>query len=455
MTALNGAAGPDAVLDAGRLALALEVEDDGPLVAHLRQATRRAVAELLAGADADEAADAGRIEARIRALVHDQVEAYQNRARTSTNTPRLADPAAAERALTSDFIGLGPLQPYMDDPSVEEIAVNGPDRVWIFSTDGAKVLLKELLFEDDAEVVRLVQRVVGPLGRSLDAASPMVDARLPDGSRLNAVIAPISVDGTSVTIRRFPRRFRHLDELIGLGMLTSELGRFLLAAVQARVNLLISGGTGTGKSTLLNVLGCAIASPLERVVVIQETHELSPHEILPDARVLEARPPNADGRGEVTQWQLLRTALRMRPSRVIVGEVRGPEAWEMLLAMASGHPGGLCTIHATTPREALRNLALHARRAGEHLDGPTVAEWIAETVQLVVQLAKDARGGRRYVSAVAEVDGLEGTTIRLQELWKRDGADRPLVWTGRRPNVLARFEAAGVAYSLPARAGVA
>lgn len=442
---------PGAVLDGMPLTGVLDAEDDRPIIAQLRQVARRDVERLLAEADPDDAADSAQIEARIRQLVRDQVEGYQARARTTTNTPRLVDPAAAERALLADFLGLGPLQTYLDDPTVEEIAVNGADRVFVWRTNGTKEFVRELLFEDDAEVVRLVQRAIGPLGRRLDAASPTVDARLPDGSRLNAIIDPISIDGPSVTIRKFPRRFRHIDELIARDMLTPELGRFLLACVAARVNILISGGTGAGKSTLLNVLGCCgITAPSERVVVIQETHELDMHHVIPDCRALEARPPNSEGQGEVTQWELLRNALRMRPSRVIVGEVRGAEAWEMLLAMATGHPGGLCTIHGASPRQALRNLALHARRAGENLDGPTIAEWIADTVQVVVQVTKDARTGHRYVSEVAEVDGLEGTTLRLLELWKRPGADQPLAWTGRRPKALEHFAAEGVSYALPA-----
>jgi pilus assembly protein CpaF len=335
-------------------------EDDRPIIRLLRKQVRERLAQIDAesgpGLDLEN-------EARVRLIVHEVVDAHQRLALTTTNTPRLVDGDAAEKELISDQLGAGPLQIFLEDPNVEEIGVNGVDRVWLWTVDGRKVLVQEPLFESDEEIVELVRRLIRRLQRQFNIASPMVDAALPSGARLNAVLSGTSLLGTTVTIRKFPRRYRHLAEIVRTGALNWPCAKFLLACVAARANILIAGGMGTGKSTLMDVLLCdGIASPLERIVLISETHDLSAEQVLPDCVVLQARPPNADHQGEIKQSELFRTSLRMRASRVCVEEVRGPEAWQMLRAFASGHPGGLCTIHSETHPSGARGSRSTRRR---------------------------------------------------------------------------------------------
>jgi pilus assembly protein CpaF len=426
-------------------------EDDRSIVRLLRKHMRERLAQVNAEGTAGVELEN---EARVRLVAHEVVDAYQRLALTTTNTPRLLDPQAAERSLVSDQLGAGPLQAYMDDSSIEEIGVNGVERTWLWFVDGRKELVQEPLFDGDDEVVELVRRLIRPVGRQFNVAASIVDAGLPSGARLNAVLRGTSLLGTTVTIRKFPKRYRHLAEIVRTGALTWPCARFLLAAVAARANVLISGGMGTGKSTLMDVLLCdGITSPQERIVLIAETHDLSAEQVLPDCVVLQARPPNADEHGEVTQSALFRTSLRMRASRVCVEEVRGTEAWQMLRAFASGHPGGLCTIHAETPRQALGTLALYAAEAENNLTPQHVAEWIANSLHLIVQLAFDLdRPGRRAIESVAEIDGLEGGTPRLQEIWRHDDQGR-LVWTGLVPKLMQRFERFRVPYAFPLSAG--
>jgi pilus assembly protein CpaF len=422
-------------------------EDDSPIIRELRKQLRERLAE--DDANSGVSLDDAQNDARVHLVVHEVVDGYQRRALSSTNIPRLLDPATAERELVSDVLGYGPLQRFMDDPEIEEIGVVGVERTWVWYVDGRKELIQEPLFDYDEEIVDLVRRIIRRLGRRFDLSSTMVDAALPNGERLNAVLGGIALLGTTVTIRKFPHRYRHISEIVETGAMTSQCANFLLAAVASRANILISGGMGTGKTTLMDVLLCdGITSHLERVVIISETHDLSAEQVLPDAVVLQSRPANADGQGAVTLRELFRTSLRMRATRICVAECRGAEAWEMLRAFASGHPGGLCTIHSETPRGALSTLALYAAEAETNLTPQLVAEWIANSLHLIVQLGFDAAAGERYVETIAEVEGLEGTTLRLQELWRR-GASGNVVWTGRRPKLLERFEQKGVAYALP------
>jgi pilus assembly protein CpaF len=423
-------------------------DDDRPIIRLLR----KQVHERLAQADAESGPGVDlENEARVRLIVHEVVDAHQRLALTTTNTPRLVDPEAAEKELVSDQLGAGPLQVYLEDPNVEEIGVSGVDRVWLWTVDGQKLLVQEPLFESDEDIVELVRRLIRRLQRQFNIASPIVDAALPSGARLNAVLNGTALLGTTVTIRKFPKRYRHLAEIVRTGALTWPCARFLLACVAARANILIAGGMGTGKSTLMDVLLCdGIASPLERIVLIAETHDLSAEQVLPDCVVLQARPPNADQQGEIKQSELFRTSLRMRATRVCVEEVRGTEAWQMLRAFASGHPGGLCTIHSETPRQALATLALYAAEAENNLSPQHVAEWIANSLHLIVQLGFDAsRPGHRMIESIAEIDGLEGSTPRLQEIWVRDEQGN-LVWTGVQPKLMQRFAQYNVAYAIPA-----
>jgi pilus assembly protein CpaF len=425
-------------------------EDDRPIVRLLRKQLRERLAQMDAESDRDIDLEN---EARVRLLAHEIVDAHQRLALTTTNTPRLVDPEAAERELVADQLGAGPLQTYLDDPNVEEIGVNAVDRIWLWTVDGQKVLVQEPLFESDDEVVELVRRMIRRLQRQFNIAAPIVDAALPSGARLNAVMGGISLLGTTVTIRKFPRRYRHLAEIVRTGALSWPCAKFLLTCVAARANILIAGGMGTGKSTLMDVLLCdGITSPLERIVLIAETHDLSAEQVLPDCVVLQARPANADHQGEIKQSELFRTSLRMRATRVCVEEVRGSEAWQMLRSFASGHPGGLCTIHAETPRQALATLGLYAAEAENNLTPQHVAEWIANSLHLIVQLGFDpSRQGQRTVESVAEIDGLEGSTPRLQEIWRRDQSGE-LNWTGVVPKLAQRFTHYNVAYAFPTSA---
>ncbi|MCC7368819.1 MAG: CpaF family protein [Chloroflexi bacterium] len=383
-------------------------------------------------------------EAEVRKEIRRLIAEHQRVARTSGGVV-LADEAATEARLVDALLKLGILQPLLDDGSIEEIEVNGPSRVFVVR-DGRTELLPELYFDDDEELRRLVKRIVGPLGRRLDEASPMVDVRLPDGSRLNAVIPP-AAEFTAVTIRKFLLRAQSLDQLVRLGTLPAAVAQFLDAAVRGGVNILVSGPTGSGKTTLLNALGAAIVGLNERIVVVEETAELKLSK-LPNAVSLQGRAANVEGAGEITIRDLVRNALRMRPTRIVVGEVRGAEALDMLDAMNTGHDGSLTTIHGNSPRDALARLRVLALRAEERVPAEALGEMIASTVGLVVQLRLDPRSGERRVSGVFEVTGLEGATIVGQDLWTIDDGGR-LAWTGRQPRCLERIAARGIDYTPP------
>ena len=388
---------------------------------------------------------------RVRAMIRQLIEAHQ-RSAANTNTALLRDPAGVEKRLYDDIFGLGPLQPLLDREDVEEIIVNGPGRVFCIQ-NGEKRLVPELTFESDEELQQLIKRLIGPLGKRLDVASPMVDARLPDGSRLNAAIPPVTTRWTALTIRRFRLRADRLEELIELGTLTEELAQFLDTAVQARVNLVVSGATGAGKTTLLNCLGSSIASSSERAITIEEVSELQIERHLPDCVALQARGANVEGAGEVRIRDLVRNALRMRPSRIIVGEVRGPEALDMLLAMNSGHAGSLTSIHADSPRDALERMVTLAMMAEEHLTGEALTRMVARTIEVVVQLRFDPLTNRRRVSSVFEVTGMEGNVLSGNELWTLDEETDRLVWTRIVPRCATKFRAHGLKFALPATGG--
>jgi pilus assembly protein CpaF len=334
----------------------------------------------------------------------------------------------------------------MDDPHVEEIIVNGPLRIFAIR-DGRKEAISDIYFENDDELRQLVKRLVSSAGRRLDEASPMVDVRLRDGSRLNAAITPASTRWTSVTIRKFLLRAHSLDQLVDLGALTPDAARFLDAAVQAGINMLVSGQTGSGKTTLLNALGASIASLEERVVTVEEVPELTLDRQLPDCVALQMRGRNVEGLGEITIRDLVRNALRMRPTRIIVGEVRGAEALDMLLAMNTGHEGSLTTIHGNSPRDALDRLATLATMAGERLSGDELAKMVSRTIELVVQLRVNPRTGQRRVGSIFEVTGLEGGVITGHELFAQ--VDGRLSWSGRPPRCLDKMAARGIDYAPP------
>jgi pilus assembly protein CpaF len=386
-------------------------------------------------------------EERIRVLIREHVSAFQRRAAT-TNTPLLTDPVGVERRLFDGLLRLGILQPFMEEPTVEEIICNGPGRVFVIE-NGQKHLVPDLYFDDDEELLQLVKRLVGPLGRRLDESSPMVDARLPDGSRLNAAIPPATTRWCSLTIRKFILRAHSLDQLVTLGTLPQSAAQFLDATVQAGINILVSGPTGSGKTTFLNCLGASIASLDERVVTVEEVAELQLERQLPDCVALQARAGNVEGVGEIRIRDLVRNALRMRPTRIVVGEVRGAEALDMLLAMNSGHEGSLTTIHGNSPRDALDRLATLAMMAEERLSGEALSKMTAHTIELVLQLRFEPRTGRRRLVSIFEVTGLEGDIITGQDLWSFDPYRERLTWTGIQPRCLPAMAAKGVPYSLP------
>lgn len=386
-------------------------------------------------------------EQRIHAIIRERIARFQRDA-ANTNAPVLHDPEGVARRLFDGLLRMGPLQPLMESPDVEEVIVNAPRRVFCIER-GRKRLVSEVEFDDDEEVRGLVKRLVGPLGRRLDESSPMVDARLPDGSRLNAAIPPATTRWCAVTIRKFVLRAHSLEQLVTLRTLPEHAARFLDAAVQAGVNIVVSGPTGAGKTTVLNALGASIASPDERVVTIEETPELTLDRQLPDCVALQARAGNVEGAGEIRIRELVRNALRMRPTRIVIGEVRGAEALNMLIAMNTGHEGSLSTLHANTPRDALDRLALLASMADERLSSEALVKMIARTIELVVQLRFDVLSGRRRVVSIFEVTGLEGDVIAGNELWGLDAPSDRLEWRRIQPRCLQKMAVRGVAYALP------
>ena len=315
-----------------------------------------------------------------------------------------ADRAAVAARIVRDTVGLGPLEELLADPSVEEVMVNGPDRVYV--ERGGLIEATDVRFADEEELRNAIERILAPLGRRIDELSPMVDARLADGSRVNVVIPPLAIDGPALSIRRFGARRPGPDDLVEIGTLTPSRRGLLAAAVAERRSILVSGGTGSGKTTLLNALSSFIGSG-ERVVTIEDAAELrlqQPHVVR-----LESRPASVEGRGEVTVRDLLRNALRMRPDRIVIGEVRGPEALDLLTALNTGHDGALSTVHANSPADALARLETLALMAGLGLPHEAIAEQVQRGIDLVVHLERGADGARR-VTEIAEVVRAAGAT---------------------------------------------
>lgn len=327
-----------------------------------------------------------------------------------------ADRSQLTADIVDDILGYGPLEPLLHDPTITEVMANGPDRVYI-ERDG-RLFPTEVTFLDEAHLRRVMDKIVGGVGRRIDEAQPYVDARLPDGSRVNAVIPPVAIDGPALTIRKFSADAFTARDLIAVGTWTAPVARFLAACVQGRCNVLVSGGTGAGKTTTLNVLSGFI-SDRERIVTIEDAAEL--RLVQPHVVRLEYRPPNIEGRGEITIRDLVRNALRMRPDRIVVGEVRGGEALDMLQAMNTGHDGSISTVHANAPRDALARVETMVLMAGMDLPVRAVREQLASAVHLVVHQARMQDGTRR-VTHVTELTGLEGDTITTQDLYRYDHA---------------------------------
>src|SRR6266536_1423885 len=320
------------------------------------------------------------------------------------------------REITDDILGYGPLEPFLRDDSVTEVMCNSHDRIYV-ERDG-KIERTQAAFADNSHLLRIIDKIVSQVGRRVDEASPMVDARLPDGSRVNAIIPPLSLRGPTLTIRKFSRDPYTMDDLIEFGTVSPEAAQFLSACVRGKLNMLISGGTGTGKTTTLNALSAFVPGD-ERIVTIEDAAELQ----LQQAHVitLEARPPNIEGEGEIRIRELVRNALRMRPDRIIVGEVRGAETLDMLQAMNTGHEGSLTTIHANAPRDALSRLETLVLTAGVELPHRAIREQISSAFDLLVQIARLVDGSRR-ISHVTEVLRMESEVITLQDVFVAQAA---------------------------------
>jgi len=344
-----------------------------------------------------------------------------------------------------EVYGLGPIEPLLHDPEVADILVNGPRQVYV--ERAGRLELTPIVFRDDAHLMQIIDRIVSRMDRRIDESSPMVDARLPDGSRVNAVIPPLAIDGPVLSIRRFGHTPLSMQNLIENGSLTSAMAGLLRAMVRARLNILISGGTGSGKTTLLNCL-TAYVPDVERIVTIEDSAELQLQQ--PHVVRLETRPPNIEGRGEVTQRDLVRNALRMRPDRIIVGEVRGAEALDMLQAMNTGHDGSISTIHANSARDSFARLEVMMQMAGLALGTRAMRQQITQAIDVVVQTARLSDGSRKVV-AMSEVMGMEGETIVLQDLFLYERAGVGVegrisgchASTGIRPRFADRIKASG------------
>jgi pilus assembly protein CpaF len=358
------------------------------------------------------------------------------------------------KGVVADAIGMGPIEPLLADPSLSEVMVNAPDEVY-FERDGI-IYLSDVRFRDKEHILRVIDRIISPLGRRLDEASPYVDARLPDGSRVNAVIPPLVPKSPTLTIRKFRPDMYGMGSLISNGTLSEQMADFLRACVRLRLNTIISGGTGTGKTTLLNALSAYIPST-ERIITIEDPTELKLQQ--PHVIAMEARPPNIEGQHQVTQRDLVRNSLRMRPDRIIVGEVRAGEAFDMLQAMNTGHEGSLTTVHANSARDALSRIENMVLMAGLDLPIRAIREQVASALHLVVQLARFSDGHRR-ITLISEITGMESDIVTMQDLFRFEQAGvsedgrilGSLEPTGIRPTFADRFAKSGVTLDVDATA---
>ncbi|MET0648383.1 MAG: CpaF family protein [Pyrinomonadaceae bacterium] len=370
--------------------------------------------------------DSEQLHAEVSRLVEDMIAA-ENAPLSVSERERLIGEVRHE------LFGLGPLEPLLADPEVCDILVNSPKQVYIERR--GKLELTNVEFKDDEHLMRVIERIVSTVGRRIDESSPMVDARLQDGSRVNAIIPPLSLDGPVLSIRRFGAEPLRMASLIEKNALTKDMADMFQMCVSARLNVLISGGTGAGKTTLLNALSSYIPDD-QRIVTIEDSAELQLQQ--PHVVRLETRPPNIEGKGEVTQRDLVKNALRMRPDRIVIGEVRGGEAIDMLQAMNTGHDGSLTTIHANTPRDALARLETMIQMTGMRLSDRAMRQQVASALDLVIQAARLSDGTRR-VTSISEITGMEGETITMQEIFhfERKGVDKD-------GKVIGRYRPTGV-----------
>ncbi len=349
-------------------------------------------------------------------------------------------------SIEADIIGLGPIEPLLADVDISEIMVNGPKQIYVEKK--GKLVRSEATFNNDDHVLRIIDRIVAPLGRRIDESSPMVDARLPDGSRVNAIIRPLALNGPTVTIRKFRKDKLSANDLVRFGSMSADMAEFLSACVRSRTNIVVAGGTGSGKTTLLNVLSSFIPED-ERIITVENAAEL---QLQQDHVVsLESRPPNVEGRGEVSIRDLVINCLRMRPERIIVGECRGGETLDMLQAMNTGHDGSMTTIHANTPKDSIGRIETMCMMSGMDLPARAIREQITSAVQLIVQQSR-LKDGTRKVTQITELTGMEGDVVVMQDIFVFDqtgidekgkivGTLRP---TGVRPKFIEKFESLNI-----------
>ena len=383
----------------------------------------------------------------VRSQIHDLVAQFILQERIALTAQELSDFVSEIR---DEMMGLGPIEPLLADPTVSDILINGHDNVFVERRGQLEPV--QTRFRDEAHLVRIINRIVAGVGRRVDEAQPMCDARLADGSRVNIAVRPIAVDGPLVSIRKFSKRPLSLDSLIAAGAIRPQMAELLAAAVAARITLIVSGGTGSGKTTMLNALS-AFISEKERLITIEDAAELQ----LQQRHVarMETRPPNIEGKGEVRQRELVKNALRMRPERIILGECRGEEAFDMLQAMNTGHEGSMATIHANSPREAISRLEQMIGMAGLPMSQVSIRSQIASAVRVIVQLQRLSDGSRK-ITSIAEITGMEGDIAQMQEIFRFVRTDTTpdgkvvghFAATGIRPRFLQELIAKGV--NLPA-----
>jgi pilus assembly protein CpaF len=347
-------------------------------------------------------------ESEMRRQVHNTVGEFARGERMAINSKELAELSAS---IYDEMVGLGPIEPLLKDDSINDILINGPYQVYVERQ--GELELTAIRFRDNDHLLRIVNRIVAAVGRRIDESSPMVDARLPDGSRVNAAIPPIAIDGCSVSIRKFSKKPLTLERLVQFGAMTPSISEFLYGAVRSRISTVISGGTGSGKTTLLNALSAAISHG-ERLITIEDAAELQLQQ--PHVVRMETRPPNIEGKGEIRQRELVKNALRMRPDRVILGEVRSEEAFDMLQAMNTGHEGSMATIHANNPREAVSRLEQMVAMGGLSIGPDAMRHQIASAVGMVVQVMR-LSDGKRKVTHVTEITGMEGQVVQMQDIF--------------------------------------
>ncbi|WP_068876089.1 MULTISPECIES: CpaF family protein [unclassified Phenylobacterium] len=347
-------------------------------------------------------------EGELRRQVLNLVTQFAQAERMALNTKELAELGAS---IYDEMVGLGPIEPLLKDESINDILINGPFQVYVERR--GELELTPIRFRDNDHLLRIVQRIVAGVGRRIDESQPMVDARLADGSRVNAAIPPIAIDGCSVSIRKFSKKPLTLEKLVEFKAMTPGMAEFLYGAVRSRVSTVISGGTGSGKTTLLNALSAAISEG-ERLITIEDAAELQLQQ--PHVVRMETRPPNIEGKGEIRQRELVKNALRMRPDRVILGEVRSEEAFDMLQAMNTGHEGSMATIHSNNPREAISRLEQMVAMGGMNIGPDAVRYQIAAAVGLVVQVNR-LSDGKRKVTHVTEIVGMEGSVVQMQDIF--------------------------------------